>query len=120
MTAEIHDQRFRQVVGGEIVFEKLATGFRFTEGPISHSRARHLTFSDIPGDQMHRWSAAGGAVSFRKPSNKANGNTYDRSGRMLSCEHATSRVTQRKPTARSPSSPPTTRASSSTAQTTSW
>ena len=43
---------------------------------------------------MHRWSAAGGAVSFRKPSNKANGNTYDRSGRMLSCEHATSRVTR--------------------------
>ena len=94
MTVEIHDQRFRQVVGGEIVFEKLATGFRFTEGPIWHPRAGHLTFSDIPGDQMHRWSASGGAVSFRKPSNKANGNTYDRSGRMLSCEHATSRVTR--------------------------
>ncbi len=60
MTAEIHDERFRQVVGGAIAFEKLATGFGFTEGPIWHPRARHLTFSDIPGDQMHRWSAAGG------------------------------------------------------------
>ena len=32
--------------------------------------------------------------SFRKPSNMANGNTYDRRGRMLTCEHATSRVTR--------------------------
>jgi len=94
MTVEIHDEQFRQVVGGGIAFEKLAGGFGFTEGPIWHPRERHLTFSDIPGNQMHRWSASAGVASFRKPSNKANGNTYDRAGRMLSCEHATSRVTR--------------------------
>jgi gluconolactonase len=46
---------------------------------------------------MRRWTAAGGVKTFRKPSNKANGNTYDRAGRMLSCEHATSRVTRTEP-----------------------
>src|SRR5690348_14126555 len=74
--------------------EKLGTGFEFTEGPIWHPRERHLTFSDMPGDHMRRWTPAGGIATFRKPSNKANGNTYDRRGRMLTCEHATSRVTR--------------------------
>src|SRR6185437_1991699 len=58
---------------------------------------RHLTFSDIPGDAMWRWTAAAGLASFRKPSNMANGNTYDRQGRLLTCEHATSRVTRTAP-----------------------
>ena len=94
MSVEIHDDRFRNVVGDKISFERLGTGFVFTEGPIWHPRERHLTFSDIPGNHLRRWSAAGGVKSFRQPSNKANGNTYDRSGRMLTCEHATSRVTR--------------------------
>jgi gluconolactonase len=94
MNVEIRDDRFRKVVGDDAAFERLGTGFVFTEGPIWHPREQHLIFSDIPGNQMRRWSAAGGIASFRQPSNKANGNTYDRAGRMLSCEHATSRVTR--------------------------
>ena len=34
---------------------------------------------------------------FRQPSNMANGLTYDREGRLLACEHATSRVTRTEP-----------------------
>jgi gluconolactonase len=94
MTIEIQDERFRMVVGDAIALERLATGFIFTEGPVWHPHEKHLTFSDMPGDHMRRWTAAGGVKTFRKPSNKANGNTYDRAGRMLSCEHATSRVTR--------------------------
>ena len=94
MTVEIRDDRFRTVVGGEVVVEPVAGGFGFTEGPIWHPLERHLTFSDMPGNEMRRWTPAGGVVSFRKPSNMANGNTYDRRGRMLTCEHATSRVTR--------------------------
>jgi gluconolactonase len=48
----------------------------------------------MPGDHMRRWTPDGRIVTFRQPSNKANGNTYDRRGRMLTCEHATSRVTR--------------------------
>jgi gluconolactonase len=97
MAVEIRAALFRNVVGEEVVLERLATGFAFTEGPIWHPRERHLTFSDMPGDHMRRWTAAGGVKTFRQPSNKANGNTYDRAGRMLTCEHATSRVTRTEP-----------------------
>jgi gluconolactonase len=97
MNIEIRDERFRTVVGDDIALERLATGFIFTEGPVWHPYEKHLTFSDMPGDHMRRWTAAGGMTTFRKPSNKANGNTYDRAGRMLSCEHATSRVTRTEP-----------------------
>ena len=94
MNVEIRSERFREVVGDDVVLETLGTGFDFTEGPIWHPVEHHLTFSDMPGDHMRRWSAKGGVSTFRKPSNKTNGNTYDRLGRMLSCEHATSRVTR--------------------------
>src|SRR5260221_5811235 len=97
MTAEIRDPAFKQVVGAAIRVECLATGFAFTEGPIWHPRESYLTFSDIPGDHMRRWVPGGGITTFRKPSNMANGNTYDQIGRMLTCEHATSRVTRTEP-----------------------
>jgi gluconolactonase len=74
-------------------FEKLGTGFLFTEGPVWHPRGRFLLFSDMPGDHLRRWSATDGVTTFRKPCNKSNGNTYDRQGRLLTCEHATSQVT---------------------------
>ena len=61
-------------------------------GPIWHPRDAHLTFSDIPANKIYRWSETGGVSVYREPSHKANGNTYDRTGRMLTCEHATSRV----------------------------
>ncbi|MBX7233581.1 MAG: SMP-30/gluconolactonase/LRE family protein [Caldilineales bacterium] len=78
----------------EVVLERLATGFGFTEGPIWHAGERHLTFSDIPGDAMYRWSEAEGVALFRQPSHKANGNAYDRQGRILTCEHASSRLSR--------------------------
>jgi gluconolactonase len=44
---------------------------------------------------MMKWDEETGAVSvFRKPSNNANGNTRDRSGRLLTCEHDARRVTR--------------------------
>lgn len=94
MSAEVRHDFFLTVVGEDVEVEPVATGFDFTEGPIWHPRERHLTFSDMPGNEIRRWTPKGGVVSYRKPSNMANGNTYDRRGRMLTCEHATSRVTR--------------------------
>ena len=94
MNAEIRHDLFRKVVGENIAVERVASGFGFTEGPIWHPHEKHLTFSDMPGDEIRRWTPAGGVASLRKPSHMANGNTYDRQGRMLTCEHATSRVTR--------------------------
>lgn len=94
MTADIRDARFREVVGDAPAVVRLATGFMFTEGPIWHPREGSLTFSDIPGNHMRRWTQGGGIATYRKPSNMANGNVYDRQGRMVTCEHATSSVTR--------------------------
>lgn len=81
-------------------FERLGTGFLFTEGPVWHPTGKFLLFSDMPGDHMRRWSAPDGVTTFRKPCNKSNGLTYDRQGRLLTCEHATSQVTRTEPDGR--------------------
>jgi gluconolactonase len=93
MTAEVRDRRFRSVVG-DAELEQLATGFMFTEGPLWHPQENFLFFSDMPGNIIRRWSEPEGVTPFRQPSNMANGLTYDSEGRLLACEHATSRVTR--------------------------
>ena len=56
---------------------------------------RYLLWSDIPNDRMMRWEEETGAISvFRKPSHNSNGNTRDRQGRLVTCEHDTRRVTR--------------------------
>jgi len=75
--------------------ERLGTGFRWAEGPVWFGDGRYLLWSDIPNDRILRWEEETGAVSvFRKPSHNANGNTRDRQGRLLTCEHDTRRVTR--------------------------
>jgi gluconolactonase len=91
---EIRDSRFASVVGKSVAIEKVATGFLFTEGPLWHSIDRYLLFSDIPGDHLRKWSASDGVTTFRKPSGRSNGLAWDREGRLISCEHATSRLTR--------------------------
>ncbi len=91
---EIRHSNMTGAVAADARLEQVATGFLFTEGPIWHPTEGHLTFSDMPGDVMRRWSAGGGVETFRQPCNKANGNAYDGQGRIVTCEHATSRVTR--------------------------
>src|SRR5216684_5512104 len=75
--------------------ERLATGYRWAEGPVWFGDGRYLLWSDIPNNRIMRWDEESAAVSvFRKPSNFANGNTRDRQGRLLTCEHGTRRVTR--------------------------
>jgi len=75
--------------------ERLGTGFRWSEGPAWFGDGRYLLWSDIPNDRIMRWDEETGAISvFRKPSHNANGNTRDRQGRLLTCEHDTRRVTR--------------------------
>ena len=94
MNVEIRDDRFREVVGDDAEVERVGTGFDFTEGPIWNHVEKHLVFSDMPGNIMRKWTPGCGIETFRQPSNMANGNYYDRQGRLITCEHATSRVTR--------------------------
>lgn len=75
--------------------ERIATGCRWAEGPLWFGDGRFLLWSDIPNNRMLKWDEETGAVSvFRKPSNFANGNTRDRQGRLVTCEHGGRRITR--------------------------
>lgn len=75
--------------------ERLGTGFRWAEGPVWFGDTRMLLWSDIPNNRMMRWDEETGAISvFRAPADYANGNTRDRQGRLITCEHGTRRVTR--------------------------
>jgi gluconolactonase len=89
------DPRFTPLVLGNAAVEMIATGCRFTEGPVWFGDLRCLLWSDIPNDRMMKWEEETGTVSlFRKPSHYANGNTRDRQGRLITCEMDTQRLTR--------------------------
>lgn len=97
MSVEVRDPRFRTVVGAQVAFEQIATGFLFTEGPLWHARDKVLLFSDMPGDHLRKWSAKGGVTTFRKPCHQSNGLAWDANGRLLACEHSSSQLTRTEP-----------------------
>jgi gluconolactonase len=89
------DPRFEKYRLPLAAVERLATGCRWAEGPVWFGDGRFLLWSDIPNNRILKWEEETGTVSvFRKPSNYANGNTRDRQGRLVTCEHDSRRVTR--------------------------
>ncbi|HQT77931.1 MAG TPA: SMP-30/gluconolactonase/LRE family protein [Rhodopila sp.] len=90
---EVLDKRFPRQ--GNAAVERIATGSRWAEGPVYFRDGGYLLWSDIPNNRIMRWLEDDGHVSvFRAPSNHSNGNTRDREGRLITCEHDTRRVTR--------------------------
>lgn len=89
------DPRFDKYRQFNAALERLWTAARWAEGPVWFGDGGFLLFSDIPNNRILRWTEASGAVDiFRHPSNYTNGNTRDRQGRLVSCEHDSRRVTR--------------------------
>ena len=87
------DPRFEKYWLKLSAVERLATGLRWAEGPVWVGDGRYLLCSDIPNQRIIKWEEETGAVSiYRKPSGFANGNTRDRQGRLVTCEHGGRRV----------------------------
>ncbi|HKD43997.1 MAG TPA: SMP-30/gluconolactonase/LRE family protein [Myxococcaceae bacterium] len=94
-TIKILDPSFARYRLANAKVERIASSMRWCEGPVWFGDGRYLLWSDIPNNRIMRGDEEIGAVSvFRKPSNNANGNTRDRQGRQLTCEHDTRRVTR--------------------------
>ena len=75
--------------------ERIAEGMRWCEGTVWFGDGRFLLWSDIPNNRIMKWEEETDAVSvFRRPSHNSNGNTRDRQGRLVTCEHDTRRVTR--------------------------
>ncbi|TXN62814.1 SMP-30/gluconolactonase/LRE family protein [Methylobacterium sp. WL18] len=90
---EILDASFARYRVFSAAVERLATGCRWSEGPVWFGDGRYLLWSDIPNNRILRWDEETGAVgTFRRPSGFANGNTRDRQGRLVTCEHGGRRV----------------------------
>jgi gluconolactonase len=91
---DIRDEvEFRKIVAADAKVEKLAGDMGFLEGPVwTPSDGGYLVFSDIPNNELKKWSKSSGLTTFRKPSNNANGNTLDVQGRLASAEHGGRRI----------------------------
>ncbi len=73
---------------------RLADGGAWVEGPVWLPREQALEYSDIPNDRALRWSEAHGLEVVRQPNDFTNGNTLDREGRVVHCEHGSRAVTR--------------------------
>jgi gluconolactonase len=92
---QVLDPTFNKYRVVSAAVERIATGMRWCEGPVWFGDGRYLLWSDIPNNAIMRWDEVTGRVSaFRKPSGYANGNTRDRQGRLITCEHEGRRVTR--------------------------
>jgi len=94
---EIHDERFLQLTLPICDLQQLCTGMLWAEGPVYFADGNYLLWSDIPNNRIMQWIDGLGSRVFRQPSNNSNGNTRDRQGRLVSCEHLERRVTRTEP-----------------------
>lgn len=90
---ELLDKSFAAYRLDAAAVEQLYTGARWGEGPVWIADGRYLLWSDIPNDRVLRWHETTGTVDeFRRPSHFTNGQTRDRQGRLVYCEHLNRRV----------------------------
>ncbi|HLA72961.1 MAG TPA: SMP-30/gluconolactonase/LRE family protein [Steroidobacteraceae bacterium] len=93
------DPAFDAIVPPDWRIEKLAEGFRWSEGPVWIASGNHLLFTDVPDNTLYRWSERDGLSVFLKPSGYegeeiglfrepgANGLFPDREGAILLADH---------------------------------
>jgi gluconolactonase len=89
---EVRDSKLLEIFDRTEEIRTVASGFQFTEGAVWNPAGHFLVFSDIAGNRMHRLDPPDVISTYREPSNMANGNFYSPEMRLVTCEHATSRV----------------------------
>ena len=98
------DPRLDSLVPPGARIEVLASGFAWAEGPVWMDKdGGALLFSDVPKNQILRWTEAAGISVYMHPSGYtgiaeyshepgSNGLALDREGRLAACEHGDRRV----------------------------
>jgi gluconolactonase len=93
---DVRHDRLLELFDRQQEIRTVGSGFEFTEGAVWNPAENYLVFSDIAGNRMYRLDPPGKISVYREPSNMANGNYYDRQMRLVTCEHATSRVVRQE------------------------
>lgn len=88
----VADARLAALIDPGAALTRLSEGGTWVEGPVWLPRDQALQYSDIPNDRALRWSAADGLRVVRQPDDFTNGNSLDREGRVVHCEHGTRRI----------------------------
>jgi gluconolactonase len=100
------DPGLDRIVPREVVVEKIAEGFQFTEGPVWVRDGSYLLFSDPNANTIYSWTPDGQLSVFRPKSGYrgldvgeygqpgSNGLTLDREGRLTINEHGNRRITR--------------------------
>ncbi|KNZ34232.1 MAG: gluconolactonase [Methylibium sp. NZG] len=92
---DILDREFASLLAGPERVQRVWTGGRWCEGPAWFAAHRTLVWSDIPNNRIMKFDELNGTTGvFREDSNNSNGNTVDREGRLVTCEHLARRVTR--------------------------
>jgi len=87
-------EAFHAVVEIEAELAVVADGMPYVEGPVWLPDEGALVFSAMQADELKRWRPGLGLDTFRSSSGRANGNVLDEQGRLVTCEHATRRVSR--------------------------
>ncbi|MGE4242842.1 SMP-30/gluconolactonase/LRE family protein [Ramlibacter sp.] len=89
---EILDPSFVRYRIMSSTLEQVASGMRWAEGPVYFPEGGYVLVSDIPNNRIMKYDERTGAFTvYRSPSNFANGNTRDRQGLLVTCEHSVTR-----------------------------
>ncbi len=79
------------IVSPDEMVQKLADGFRFTEGPAADAHG-NIFFTDIPNSRIHKWSLDGTLSTFMENTGQANGLFFDKEGNLLACAGGTGKL----------------------------
>jgi gluconolactonase len=94
---DVRHKAFHALIHHNVGLKQLSSGHMWTEGPVWVPAHQCLYFSDIPNQSILRWTPDGAVTTLRRDSKFANGNTLDREGRLLSCQHGTRTVVRTEP-----------------------
>lgn len=82
---EVYSDEFQRILGTSPELKLLSSDFTFAEGVCWNGPGNYLVASDFPNDRLMKWTEAEGLTLFRQPSERANGNSVDHEGRVISC-----------------------------------
>ena len=85
------EQSDNKAVSSQLNIQKLAGGFKFTEGPAA-DKDGNIYFTDIPNNRIHKWSVEKKLSTFMENTGGANGLFFDRDGNLIACAGGTGKL----------------------------